>query len=206
MPSVHSGSTKTTLNPQTWPEYDELGFDAVQSSFINFGQKVFSAWFPSGNGICVLTLCTDKTEQALRTLPDAPTKLQDVPFDLSSLPTLLALPDLPRTTTTTNTPHVDLDGDLALMLKAAPETPGTTTPHIDLDGDLALMLNEARETPDTTTTTPHVDLDGDLSSIFNFDTSQHSAIGYHASADDFFTTFNTLYPSQSLPPTWDVNR
>ncbi|KAJ7712788.1 hypothetical protein B0H16DRAFT_1479102, partial [Mycena metata] len=38
--SVHAGKTKG-LAPQTWPEYDWLGFQEVERAMINFGKNVF---------------------------------------------------------------------------------------------------------------------------------------------------------------------
>lgn len=69
MGSVHSGAT-STLNPQTWPEFDHDGFGSVQSSFVNFGNHVFSKCYFDLLPYHMLTIHVAEVQRAERILPN----------------------------------------------------------------------------------------------------------------------------------------
>ncbi|KZP25518.1 hypothetical protein FIBSPDRAFT_950221 [Athelia psychrophila] len=119
MRSVHAGVTKS-LSPQTWFQYDQLGFQAVQDSFVAFGNKVFT-----------------KAEQANRALAAEP-KSDLTEETIPPLPmTLLSIPELDSETPTT---AIELHSGTP-PTAAIDTTPPTTALPFDLDNDLHRLLN-----------------------------------------------------------------
>ncbi|KAF7969250.1 hypothetical protein HWV62_27834 [Athelia sp. TMB] len=108
--SVHSGVTNT-LNPQIWPDFDPLGFDAVETSFVNFGKKVFS---PA------------EQEKRVYVIPD---ESEESAASLSN-PDLLSMPDSDRGTPN---PTVSTDSTLQVGNDVNPtlESPLTSSYRID---------------------------------------------------------------------------
>ncbi|KAF7974574.1 hypothetical protein HWV62_11948 [Athelia sp. TMB] len=141
MCSVHSGETKA-LNPQAWPDYDVLGFQAVQESFVSFGRQVFT-----------------KGDRSKRLLPAKP---QEEESPAAGPSNLLSIPnpsfDLPEHPTTT--PTFNLDDDLASFFDSP--LPDTFTTALRCDNkhedpptrleDFAPHLPTPSATPSTSNT------------------------------------------------------